>query len=354
MAVPKKKTSKSRRDKRRATHRLEAPRVNECPNCHQPKRPHHAVPELQDVPRPRRRAARIARPVGRVPVRVAVDAMGGDRGPDEIVAGALDAAADDGVTPVVFGPQSLDTHGLELDRGAGRDRDGREAGRGRARRSRTARSSSRCRAVARRARRRRRLGREHRRRCSPRACSTLRRLPGVMRPAIAVADPRAARPVRPARLPARTPTRARSTCSSSPTWAPSSRRRSSSVDEPARAAALDRRGAREGQPAHARGARAARRASGARLRGQRREPRTCSRARATSSSCDGFTGNVCLKLLEGTIRTLLDALREEIAATPRGKLGGLLIRPAARAAARRASTRTRTAAPTCSACAGSS
>ena len=45
---------------------------------------------------------------------------------------------------------------------------------------------------------------------------------------------------------------------------------------------------------------------------------------------DGFTGNVALKLLEGTIRTLLDALREEIAATPRGKVGGLLIRPAAR------------------------
>jgi len=45
---------------------------------------------------------------------------------------------------------------------------------------------------------------------------------------------------------------------------------------------------------------------------------------------DGFTGNVALKLLEGTIKELLDALREEIAATPRGKLGGLLIRPAAR------------------------
>jgi glycerol-3-phosphate acyltransferase PlsX len=45
---------------------------------------------------------------------------------------------------------------------------------------------------------------------------------------------------------------------------------------------------------------------------------------------DGFTGNVSLKLLEGTIRTLLDALRQEIAATSRGKVGGLLIRPAAR------------------------
>ena len=45
---------------------------------------------------------------------------------------------------------------------------------------------------------------------------------------------------------------------------------------------------------------------------------------------DGFTGNVALKLLEGTIRTLLEALRVEIEATARGKLGGALIRPAAR------------------------
>ena len=45
---------------------------------------------------------------------------------------------------------------------------------------------------------------------------------------------------------------------------------------------------------------------------------------------DGFTGNVTLKLLEGTILTLFDALRTEIAATAGGKLGGLLIRPAAR------------------------
>ena len=45
---------------------------------------------------------------------------------------------------------------------------------------------------------------------------------------------------------------------------------------------------------------------------------------------DGFTGNVALKLLEGTIKELLDELREEITATALGKLGGLLIRPAAR------------------------
>jgi glycerol-3-phosphate acyltransferase PlsX len=50
---------------------------------------------------------------------------------------------------------------------------------------------------------------------------------------------------------------------------------------------------------------------------------------------DGFTGNVALKLLEGTIATLLDALRDEISATTRGRAGGLLIRPAARALRRR-------------------
>ena len=46
--------------------------------------------------------------------------------------------------------------------------------------------------------------------------------------------------------------------------------------------------------------------------------------------CDGFTGNVALKLLEGTIAEVLDALRQEVGATIRGKLGGLLIRRGAR------------------------
>ena len=45
---------------------------------------------------------------------------------------------------------------------------------------------------------------------------------------------------------------------------------------------------------------------------------------------DGFTGNVVLKTLEGAIRTILEGLRAEITATSRGKVGGLLIRPAAR------------------------
>jgi glycerol-3-phosphate acyltransferase PlsX len=43
--------------------------------------------------------------------RVAVDALGGDHPPEEIVAGAV-AAAKEGVEPVIFGPADLDTHGL--------------------------------------------------------------------------------------------------------------------------------------------------------------------------------------------------------------------------------------------------
>ena len=46
--------------------------------------------------------------------------------------------------------------------------------------------------------------------------------------------------------------------------------------------------------------------------------------------CDGFTGNIALKLMEGTIKTFLTALREESMRTRRGKVGGLLIRGAAR------------------------
>ena len=50
---------------------------------------------------------------GRGRVRVAVDALGGDRAPEEIVAGAVAAASSD-VEPVLFGPASLDARGLGL------------------------------------------------------------------------------------------------------------------------------------------------------------------------------------------------------------------------------------------------
>lgn len=40
MAVPKRKKSKSKRDSRRATHKIKPPTVAECPQCHHPKLPH--------------------------------------------------------------------------------------------------------------------------------------------------------------------------------------------------------------------------------------------------------------------------------------------------------------------------
>ncbi len=40
MPVPKRRTSKSRRDMRRATHKLTAPTLNLCSRCGSPKLPH--------------------------------------------------------------------------------------------------------------------------------------------------------------------------------------------------------------------------------------------------------------------------------------------------------------------------
>ncbi|MCG8483340.1 MAG: 50S ribosomal protein L32 [Clostridia bacterium] len=45
MAVPKRKTSKARRDKRRSANiKMTAPNVVECPQCHETKLPHRICP----------------------------------------------------------------------------------------------------------------------------------------------------------------------------------------------------------------------------------------------------------------------------------------------------------------------
>lgn len=44
MAVPKRKTSKTRRNKRRSHHALTAPNVVECPECKEPRLSHRACP----------------------------------------------------------------------------------------------------------------------------------------------------------------------------------------------------------------------------------------------------------------------------------------------------------------------
>ena len=45
--------------------------------------------------------------------RVAVDALGGDNAPGEVILGALDAAAG-GTDVALYGPAGIDTHGLPL------------------------------------------------------------------------------------------------------------------------------------------------------------------------------------------------------------------------------------------------
>ncbi|HID94511.1 MAG TPA: 50S ribosomal protein L32 [Candidatus Latescibacteria bacterium] len=44
MALPKRKTSKSRRDNRRAHWKVDPPVVAICSHCHQPKLPHRICP----------------------------------------------------------------------------------------------------------------------------------------------------------------------------------------------------------------------------------------------------------------------------------------------------------------------
>jgi phosphate acyltransferase len=47
--------------------------------------------------------------------------------------------------------------------------------------------------------------------------------------------------------------------------------------------------------------------------------------------CDGFTGNIALKLMEGVSQTVLGAVRDAALSSRRGKLGGILLRPSLRA-----------------------
>ena len=60
------------------------------------------------------------------------------------------------------------------------------------------------------------------------------------------------------------------------------------------------------------------------------EPKDIYGARADVIVADGFVGNVAIKMAEATAEFLFRNLREEIPKTMRGKLGGLLIRPGVR------------------------
>ncbi len=222
------------------------------------------------------------------PVRVAVDALGGDRGPDEVVAGAL-AARSKTIEPVLYGPAGFDSQGLafvETTQEIAMHEKPADAVRGKPDSSLVAA----CRAVARGSGRRGDLGGEHRR--NARGLSRLHSAPSGSAP---TGDrrhrPDAAVDRRSSSTPAPTPTAVRSTC----------------------AVRRDGRDLRRGDPRRRRGPRSACSRS---VRSRRRE--TSSRCRRTSCwpratlnfignvesrwllahaadvvVCDGFTGNVC-------------------------------------------------------------
>jgi phosphate acyltransferase len=259
------------------------------------------------------------------PVRIAVDAMGADRGPAEVVAGAKEALSDGAIEPIVVGPRGLDTQGLELVEAPDvieMDEKPTDAVRAKPESSLVVA----CKLVG--------DGRADAA-VSPGntgamlAASLLyiRRLKGVLRPAIAVVVPAWRGPsvlidaganadARPEHLVqfadmgtilieevlgVRFPTV-----------------RLLSIGEEAE------KGNQLTLETHVLLA-----ASNESFRGNT-EGRDLLSSGEQVVVTDGFTGNVALKLLEGTIQFILEGLRAEITSTPRGKLGGLLIRPAAR------------------------
>jgi glycerol-3-phosphate acyltransferase PlsX len=255
-------------------------------------------------------------------VRVAVDALGGDRGPEAIVAGALEAA---GIEPILFGPAGLDTHGLELvptTQEIAMDEKPAEAVRSKPDSSLVAA----CRAVG-----------EGRADAVVSAGNTgamlaaclleFRRLPGVMRPAIAaplpamegvsvLIDSGANADARPEHLLQFAYMGAIFAEEILGIERPSVRLLSIG-EEPEKGNQLT-------LEAHELLA-----GSDLRFEGNT-ESRDLLKGAADVVVCDGFTGNIALKLMEGTIKTFLSALREETLRTRRGKVGGLLIRGAAR------------------------
>ena len=257
-------------------------------------------------------------------IRVAVDAMGGDRGPEEIVAGAVDAASDT-VQPVIVGPRGLDTQGLELIEAADvivMDEKPTEAVRAKPNSSLVVA----CRAVG-----------ERKADAVVSAGNTgamlaaclleFRRIPGVRRPAIAVTIPARRGPSVLLDSGANADARPEDLVQFAHMGAVFAEeilgvarpeiRLLSIGEEPEKGSLLS-------LEAHRLLA-----ATDLNFAGNT-EGRDLLTGSADVVVTDGFTGNVALKVTEGTIQSLLEGLREEITATAVSKLGGLLIRPAAR------------------------
>ena len=257
--------------------------------------------------------------------RVAVDALGGDRAPDEVVAGALEAAKD-GIEIVLYGPAGLDTHGLELVEAPDRIEMAEkpaEAVRAKPGSSLVAAvrgvANGRADAV---------ISAGNTGAMLAAGLLHLRRLPGVFRPAIAVP------------LPARNGVSVLIDAGANADSRPEHLVQFASMGSIFAEEILGRPNPtvrllsigeepEKGDQMTIETHELLRESPSVNFAGNA-EGRDLLRGAADVIVTGGFTGNLTLKLLEGTIGELLDALRTEIASTPTGKLGGLLIRPAAR------------------------
>lgn len=250
--------------------------------------------------------------------------MGGDRGPDEVIAGALDAATD-GIAPIVHGPRGLDTRGLELVEAPeviGMDEKPADAVRTKPNSSLVAS----CRTVA--------DGRADAV-VSPgntgamlaASLVVLRRLPGVRRPAIAIPIPARQGPTVLLDAGANADARPEHLLQFGHMGAVFAEELLGIESPEVRLLSIGEEAEKGNQltlDAHEL-------LSASELRfGGNVESRDLLEGATDVVVTDGFTGNVCLKLMEGTIHSFQAAFRREITATTRGKLGGLLIRPAAR------------------------
>jgi glycerol-3-phosphate acyltransferase PlsX len=257
-------------------------------------------------------------------IRVAVDALGGDRAPEQVVLGAVDAESRD-IQPVLVGPPGLETYGLPLvEASESIDMDDHAVD---AVRSRPDSSLVRAvRAVA---------GGDAEAVVSAGntgamlAASLLhiRRLPGVHRPGIAIVIPtKRGRSVL-IDAGANADARPEHLVQFAHMGAVFAEEILEVPDPDVRLLSIGEEPEKGNQltlDAHE-----LLRSSGLRFGGNT-EGRTLLEGDADVIVADGFTGNVALKTLEGTVRSLLDALRSELEASARGKLGGLLIGPAAR------------------------
>jgi phosphate acyltransferase len=257
-------------------------------------------------------------------IRVAVDGLGGDRAPDEVVAGAA-AAASDTITPILFGPAGMDTHGLQLvetSESIAMDDHAVVSARSKT-------DSSLVRAV--------RAVADGDADVVVSAGNTgamlaasllhIRRLPGVHRPGIAIVIPTKRGPSVLIDAGANADARPEHLVQFAHMGSVFAQEileierpevRLMSIGEE------DEKGNQLTIEAHE-----LLRAADLYFTGNI-EGRALLEGGADVVVTDGFTGNVALKTLEGTIKTLLDALRTELGSSVRGRLGGLLIRPGAR------------------------